>query len=92
MFCPKCGAKAPDDAGFCQKCGAKLAPSDTTQPTTDSTANPVKQGRGASGNAPKKKKKLPIILGVAVALVLLLVFFASTGRTGICRAESQFSD
>lgn len=25
MFCPKCGAQLPDDAGFCYKCGFKLA-------------------------------------------------------------------
>ena len=24
MFCPKCGAQLPDDAGFCYKCGAKV--------------------------------------------------------------------
>ncbi len=25
MFCPKCGAQLPDDAGFCYKCGAKVS-------------------------------------------------------------------
>ncbi|MDG6953722.1 MAG: zinc ribbon domain-containing protein [Nitrososphaerota archaeon] len=24
VFCPKCGAQLPDDAGFCYKCGAKV--------------------------------------------------------------------
>src|SRR5579863_8398619 len=24
MFCPKCGAQLPDDAGFCLKCGARV--------------------------------------------------------------------
>ena len=24
LFCPKCGAQLPDDAGFCYKCGAKV--------------------------------------------------------------------
>jgi DNA-directed RNA polymerase subunit RPC12/RpoP len=24
MFCPRCGAQLPDDAGFCFKCGAKV--------------------------------------------------------------------
>jgi len=24
MFCPKCGAQLPDDAGFCYKCGTKV--------------------------------------------------------------------
>ncbi len=32
MFCPKCGAQLPDDAGFCYKCGAKVAQSTSPQP------------------------------------------------------------
>src|SRR5262250_515197 len=24
LFCPRCGAQLPDDAGFCLKCGAKV--------------------------------------------------------------------
>jgi Double zinc ribbon len=35
LFCPKCGAQLPDDAGFCLKCGAKvgLLTSQPQQPT-----------------------------------------------------------
>ena len=33
MFCPKCGAQLPDDAGFCFKCGSKVG-----------TAAPQQQG------------------------------------------------
>lgn len=81
MFCPKCGAKAPDDAGFCQKCGAKLNPSDTTRSTADSPANPVKQTSEPSRDVPKKKKKkkLPIIIGVIVLLAVILVVVSSGG-------------
>ena|SRR5712692_3587423 len=30
MFCPKCGAQLPDDAGFCLKCGTKMGQTDST--------------------------------------------------------------
>lgn len=82
MFCPKCGAKAPDDAVFCQQCGAKLNLGDTAQPTVDSPAIPTKQASGASGGAPKKKKKLPIIIGAIVLLVVIIVAASLAGGGG----------
>ena len=33
MFCPKCGAQLPDDAGFCYKCGARVGASAPQQQT-----------------------------------------------------------
>lgn len=83
MFCPKCGTKAPDDAGFCQKCGTKLAPSDTVQPTAATPDDPARQASGASVGIPKrKKKKLPIIIGAIVLLVVILVVASSGGGGG----------
>jgi hypothetical protein len=32
MFCPKCGAQLPDDAGFCYKCGTKIGNAAPQQP------------------------------------------------------------
>ena len=32
MFCPKCGAQLPDDAGFCYKCGSKVGNEAPQQP------------------------------------------------------------
>ena len=32
MFCPKCGAQLPDDAGFCLKCGTKIGQADSSAP------------------------------------------------------------
>ena len=31
MFCPKCGAQLPDDAGFCYKCGTKVGQASAQQ-------------------------------------------------------------
>ncbi len=79
MFCPKCGAKAIDGAGFCQKCGAKLiVDAPATQPVVESPANSKKQSGGTQKDAPvkKKSKKLPIIIGVAVLVVLAVIFIA----------------
>lgn len=73
MFCSKCGAKVIEGADFCQKCGAKLI-ADTpvgqsaSAPPASSAQIPTQTPRSAFG---KKKSKLPIILGVAAALILI---------------------
>lgn len=38
MFCPKCGAQLPDDAGFCLKCGARVGLLSAQQPSQSSGA------------------------------------------------------
>ena len=35
MFCPKCGAQLPDDAGFCYKCGSKVGNVPPEQPANE---------------------------------------------------------
>ena len=77
MFCPKCGTKAQDDAGFCQKCGAKLT-ADTQAPASTS---PAQQPSSTNEKAPKKKKskKLPIIIGTIVLLVVIVAIANSGG-------------
>lgn len=54
MFCPKCGAQAPDDSSFCPKCGAQLPrdqqpsiPAPTSTPAPTPTALP-KASSGAN--------------------------------------------
>jgi zinc-ribbon domain len=50
VFCPKCGAQLPDDAGFCLKCGARVglvsgqqqAPKDTQSVLAPSGATSLK--------------------------------------------------
>lgn len=85
MFCSKCGTKALDGAEFCQKCGAKLI-ADTpvgqsaSAPPASSAQIPAQTPRSAFG---KKKSKLPIILGVAAALILILAIMAAVGNKGV---------
>ena len=37
MFCPKCGAQLPDDAGFCYKCGARVGAAQSQQKAAGGT-------------------------------------------------------
>ena len=37
MFCPKCGAQLPDDAGFCYKCGARVGAAQPQQQSANAT-------------------------------------------------------
>lgn len=82
MFCHKCGTRTLDGAEFCQKCGAKLI-ADT----------PVEQSKSAPPASPpqrpnlplmnisgKKKSKLPIILGIAAGIAIVLIALAAIGN------------
>lgn len=84
MFCYKCGAKVVDGAEFCQKCGAKLiVDASTGQSAAASRANPPQQSSPSLSNTSEKKKSnLPIVLGLAAALILVLVIMAATGNKG----------
>ena len=75
MFCPKCGTKALDGAGFCQKCGTKLIADASAQPATPNPANPTQPAGKPSAAVPKKRKpkKLLIILGAVFALIMILI-------------------
>ncbi|HYC26673.1 MAG TPA: zinc-ribbon domain-containing protein, partial [Nitrososphaerales archaeon] len=50
MFCPKCGAQLPDDAGFCLKCGARVGLVNAQQGGTQQSqgGSPVIAPSGAS--------------------------------------------
>lgn len=98
MFCPKCGTKAIDGAAFCQKCGAKLIlDTPATQPVAESSANSANHSGSTPKEAPakKKSKKLPIIIGVAVLVVLAVIFIAvnwegKTDYEATVRAHAPF--
>jgi len=40
LFCPKCGAQLPDDAGFCYKCGTKMGGQQAAAPAAGSAQKP----------------------------------------------------
>jgi len=75
MFCHKCGNKSLEGAEFCQKCGAKLIREDgAIQPAAISTASP--EFRNPTGTTPTQKKKWPLFLipaGAIIAIVVLVV-------------------
>lgn len=72
MFCPKCGSKVPDGSDTCQKCNTKLI--------VEAQATAQSQPQYTPENVSKKKpKKWLIILGVAFALILILII-ANAGK------------
>lgn len=81
MFCHKCGTKVPDDAGFCPKCGTKLIGDTPMGQSASAPSNsPVQPPNQVPMNPPaRKKSKLPIILGTAGTLLLVLVVLAAIG-------------
>ncbi len=92
MFCPNCGTKALDNAEFCQSCGAKLIGDavDRKQPETSTWQTQTQPGRHPTGAPEKKKrKKWPIILGIAGVLLCLLVILVVMGGSDSSKNQSQ---
>lgn len=87
MFCPKCGTKNVDEAKFCCACGNPFPTASVT--LSGETGNPAVASSEAPGVAPAPRavnaqpankaggqKKLPLIIGGAVAGVIALVLIA----------------
>ena len=85
MFCKFCGKEIPDGAKFCKHCGKQLNSSDTQNQEADQPAPQPKTDGGAAVNADSAaavtnnvkgafldKKKLGIIIGVAVVVVAII--------------------
>lgn len=100
MFCPKCGTRVPDGAGFCPKCGTGLDVGTTNQKQGEASAG---QARAVSGmvpaDTPKKKKrgKLFAILGIAALIVVVAVIASSlngekTDYTASVKAHEPFAE
>ena len=68
MFCPKCGTKNIDEAKFCGACGTPLSVNAGVSASQAVSAQPA--------NKVGDKKKLPLIIGGAVAGVIALVLIA----------------
>ncbi len=72
MFCKNCGAELPDDAQFCNSCNCatqESLPQEPVQATEipESVAAPV-----AVAEVPLKKSRKGLIIGIAIALVVVL--------------------
>lgn len=87
MFCPKCGTKNVDEAKFCCACGNPFPTASVT--LSGETGNPAVASSEAPGVAPAPRavnaqpankagsqKRLPLIIGGAVAGVIALVLIA----------------
>ena len=88
-FCPNCGSPVSPGALFCDECGAKLPetaqsaqPVEAAQPVQavqqvanlgQSVTCSENMMAGSQFEAPKKKKKTALYIGIAVALIIALV-------------------
>ena len=57
MFCPKCGAKNPDDASFCTSCGAKLGAAPAPAKPSRAKAKSKAEDKAKSEEEGKAKSK-----------------------------------
>lgn len=64
MFCSECGSQLSEDAKFCPECGVEITSEDSV----------IKVGQVIQENISKKKRigKLPIIIGVAILVVVII--------------------
>ncbi len=63
MFCSECGSPLSEDAMFCPECGAEV--------TSENAAS--KTGKIIQENILKKMGKLPVIIGAAILVVVIIV-------------------
>ena len=65
MFCPECGTRNADGAGFCEKCGARLNQHEEA---------PLSRPQKKEKKAWEKKDKI-LLVELAVLLVSIVIFF-----------------
>jgi len=73
-FCSSCGAQLDEAAKFCPGCGTQQV--QAQQPNVPQ----YQQSYAPPPSLPKKKSKAPLIVGGAIALVVLIVAIALAGR------------
>ncbi|MBO4384350.1 MAG: zinc ribbon domain-containing protein [Clostridia bacterium] len=90
MFCKNCGANLPDDSLFCDNCGARLTPE---APAPEAPAGDVGLPASPAG-AKIDKKKLPLILGIAggvfVVLLTLIIILSATAPQRKAKAYANY--
>lgn len=81
-FCTNCGTKVEDGVKFCPECGTQLMGTAPAQPAAPAQPEPPVQAQEPAQQAapvqqsaqpPKKKSKLPLILGIAAAAAVVVV-------------------
>ncbi|MEC4176572.1 zinc ribbon domain-containing protein [Adlercreutzia sp. R7] len=79
MFCTKCGNQMPDGSKFCTKCGAAFGGAAAPEISTGAAAAGGASGQGApaagapkGAEAPARKKRTGLIVGIAAAAVVAL--------------------
>jgi len=80
MFCPKCGAKIPDEANFCTSCGAKLgaapAPAKTSRSKAKSKAEEKATSEGKVESKAESKAETESSTGMQPNTAGLLCYVA----------------
>jgi len=80
-FCSKCGNKLEDAAKFCPDCGTQTVAAGAQQVQAQQPYAPqYQQSYAPPPSLPKKKSKTPLIVGGAIALVILIAVVALSGR------------
>ncbi len=93
MFCIHCGKEIADDSQFCGFCGKSQA--QNAQPDASSTNSMPPQtpvSHPSVDRRPKQKSKLPLIAGIAVAVIAIIaaVIFLS-GKSGSTKTAATDS-
>lgn len=82
MYCGKCGAELPNNAKFCDKCGAAVSENADNLINEDkgqSNAGIKYTAKSHNGANTEKKKKWPVIAGIAAVVIIFLTFFGGGG-------------
>lgn len=77
MFCMKCGNQVEEGAVFCNKCGNRIVPV-AASPASDrsavsDTSIPAAVGDNTSRDTTLTKIVIPIIVGTALAIIILIL-------------------
>lgn len=62
MYCPKCGAKNPDDSNFCQMCAFKLSPNKNHMLPKMINGKPVIDGKKIVGSPVSNSNEVKFVL------------------------------
>lgn len=81
MYCGQCGKQIDDDSRFCRFCGTTQSPL-AAEPASATEAADDEPIGAAWSPAPKKPNGNGKMLGIAAAIVLVIIAIASMGKPG----------